>query len=323
MPEEARRTAFDLAEGLHLAYAAAALHALGILTALRLPGTAGDLAARFGIDPEMLNGTLAYLAARTTLVVQSGDRYAAGDGYDDGARFVLDLHVGAFAPVSADLAAVLRHPREACTHVNRAAQTAAFADDAGDAVLAGILRQLGFAAIVELGCGGGALLRALARADPQFIGVGVDANPAMCSRARDCIRAEGLKARLQIVQGDAHDPQTWLSAMPESATVVARDFLNELCRDGGRAAIAWLRILRERMPGHVLVIADYHGRLGQVAVASDPGVLLHDFVQLVSGQGVPPPDLTGWAALYEAAGCELAHAIEDRQSVRFIHLIRL
>jgi SAM-dependent methyltransferase len=324
LSEDVRRTPLDLAEGLHLAHAAATLHALGILAELRSRSTAEALAGRFGVDREVLDGTLAYLAARTNIVTRNGDCYALDEGYDDGARFLLDLHVRAFAPVSADLATVLQHPQEACARVDRGAQAAAFADDAGDAALAGILRQLGFATILELGCGTGALLRALARADPRLAGVGVDTSSAMCRVARDRIRAEGLETRLRIVQGDARDPHACLPAdTPKTAAVVARDFLNELCRGGGHAAIAWLRRLRALLPGRVLVVADYYGQLGWEPIDADRRILLHDFVQLISGQGVPPPDLNGWAAMYDAADCELAHAIEDPRSARFVHLVRL
>jgi peptidoglycan/LPS O-acetylase OafA/YrhL len=45
-------------------------------------------------------------------------------------------------------------------------------------------------------------------------------------------------------------------------TILARDFVNELCRNGGKAAVAWLRRIRRLFPGCVLVIADYYGRLG-------------------------------------------------------------
>lgn len=324
MPEPLRWTAFDLAEGLHLAYAAATLHHLGVLSALDPSSTSDEVADRFKLDREMLSGMLAYLAARTSLVVRRDDRYLLGEDYNDSARFVLDLHVRAFGPVSAALPLLIRDGRQSGALVDREAQASAFADDRGDLVLAGILRQLGLFGILEFGCGSGALLRTMARSDPGFVGVGVDANSAMCRIARASVRTENLEPQLRILQGDARDPHLWREIdAPRIAAVVARDLLNEMCRGGGGEAASFLRTLRARLPGRVLVVADYYGQLGRCLSHVDRRVLLHDFVQLVSGQGVPPSDLSGWTALYEAAECSVVHAIEDPGSARFVHLVRL
>ena len=325
MSDAAELTALDIAEGFHLAQAAAALHATDVLARLRTASTAADLAARMGFDGEVLEGVLAFVAARTELVRAVGEKYVVGAGYDASARFVLDLHVRAFGPVSADLTRILRDPASAARRIDRRAQADAFADDEGDGALAGIVRQLGFGTVVEFGCAQGALLRRIAEADPQFRGFGVEANARACRAARERNRAVGVTRRVRIVQGDARHPERL--QLPPAAraaeAVIARDFVNEMCRAGGAAAIGWMRELRRLFPGRILVVADYYGQLGRDPVAADRRVLLHDFVQLVSGQGVPPADPAGWTALYDAAGCRLAHAIEDPRALRFVHLVKL
>jgi hypothetical protein len=51
--------------------------------------------------------------------------------------------------------------------------------------------------------------------------------------------------------------------------------------------------------------------------------LLHDYAQLISGQGVPPAGLDEWKAIYSEAGCRLAHVIEDRATPLFVHIVLL
>jgi SAM-dependent methyltransferase len=324
-PEPPRCTALDIAEGLHLAHVVAALRARGIFASMETAVPAAVLARRHRLDEEMLGGSLAYLAARTDLVVRSGAGYAIGAGFDGEARFLIDLYVRAFGPAAADFAATLRNPGKASAKVDRRAQADAFAEDEGDRPLAALLRQLGFNHILDLGCGNAGILRALAAADEEFVGTGIDANPAMCRAGRRRARAAGIGRRVRILEGDARNPDRLLDARDRGRieTIVARDFVNELCRAGGKAAVAWMRRMRRLFPGRVLVVADYYGRLDRSGAPAARHILLHDFAQLISGQGVPPGDMAGWRALYEASGCRLAHVVEDDGSTRFIHFVSL
>ncbi|MEI9983883.1 MAG: hypothetical protein WDN69_12120 [Aliidongia sp.] len=97
--------------------------------------------------------------------------------------------------------------------------------------------------------------------------------------------------------------------------------LNEFMADSGTNAIRVLSDLAKLLPGRMLVIADYYGRLNEPADAV-PAFLLHDFVQLVSGQGIPPPDSAGWGRLYAASGWRLVHVINDDRSNRFVHILK-
>jgi hypothetical protein len=93
--------------------------------------------------------------------------------------------------------------------------------------------------------------------------------------------------------------------------------------DGHYQAVKWLRGLRQVLPGRPLLIADYYGRLGQKRVRLSRETLLHDFAQVISGQGVPPANASQWRAIYSRAGCQLIHIIEDKTTTRFIHILRL
>ena len=77
------------------------------------------------------------------------------------------------------------------------------------------------------------------------------------------------------------------------------------------------------LPGRALLVSDYYGCLGQRDGRWFPKTALHDFVQVISGQGVPPPNLESWQAIYADAGCGLVHALEDDNASGFIHIVRL
>jgi hypothetical protein len=95
--------------------------------------------------------------------------------------------------------------------------------------------------------------------------------------------------------------------------------------DGQLQCIRWLKQLRKLFPSRPLLILDYYSRLGKKSAQGpiERKTLLHDYAQLISGQGIPPANAREWRALYSDAGCRLVHIIEDKATTRFIHLLRL
>ncbi len=322
-----RWTPLDLAEGLQLAHAAAALHELGLLAAMKKPATVVTLGRAHRVDPEMLRGVLEYLAARTDLVRKTRSGYSASKQYTGEARFLLDLYTGAYVGNASQLATLLRKPELAAAAVDRVAHARAFDTAAASSVgpLPAILRQLGFNHVLDLGCGSAAMLRDLAANDENFIGWGLDFNPAMCKVARAHIHNAGLARRIKVFEGDGRNPRSSLPAdvRTKVRTVTACEFANEMFRGGTSQAENWLRRIRRLFPGRTLVVSDYYGRLGQGVKTTRRETLLHDYAQIISGQGVPPPNARAWHDIYRAAGCLLLHVIEDRSTTRFIHLVKL
>jgi hypothetical protein len=98
---------------------------------------------------------------------------------------------------------------------------------------------------------------------------------------------------------------------------------NELFGSGTNAAIAWLRRLRQAFPSRHLLIADYYGRLGTGSARLNRETWLHDYAQLISGQGVPPHDHQQWQEIYHSSGCRLMHVIEDVRTTLFLHVVVL
>jgi SAM-dependent methyltransferase len=321
---------FDLVEGFHLTQAVAALQDLGVLAMLAKPSTVDELAVKRSLDRDLLRGVLEFVAARTNLLRKSDrDRFVVTRNYAAEARFLLNLYVGAYGGNAIGLKHVLGNPSGAAAMVGRAYYAQAFAAVDGRAlgILPEIIRQLGFQQMLDIGCGNGELLLALARGDSDFIGWGIDSNRAMLEVARSRIRQSHLEKRLLLFEGDCRNLRTALTARVRAKinSLAACHVANEMFRLGPKPCIKWLRQLRQLFPGRPLLILDYYSRLGK---KSRPGLverktLLHDYAQLISGQGIPPANAREWRALYAAARCRLIHIIEDNATSRFIHLLRL
>jgi SAM-dependent methyltransferase len=317
-------SAWELAEAFHLAHAVDYLVANDLLDDQERPAVA--LAETLAVDPDLLAGLLELLARRTGLVVRGPAGFRRGPGLGPVAQAVIDQYVGAYGPNAAALPTILASPQLGRGLVDRARHARAFAraPGPGAAMLPDLLRKLGLGRVLDLGCGTGGLLATMAR-DPEFRGCGVDANPDMIRVAEQRLRAGGVgDRRVRLYVGDATDPATAVpdQVLRETATVVAASVLNEFFHPDPAPAVDLLRKLRQAMPGRILVVADYYGTLGHPA---GPGArqILHDWVQLISSQGVPPPDLDGWEEVYRQADCTLVHSIEDGRAGVFIHLVRL
>jgi SAM-dependent methyltransferase len=322
---------FDLVEAFHLSQAVAALHELGLLAALTTPRSAARLASKFKLDESILGGTLEYVASRTDLLRKtSAGRLVVTRNYTAAAQFFLDLYLGAYGGNAAQLKKILRHPARASKTVDRKHHAQAFAKVGRVSLgaLPAIVRQLNFNNTLDLGCGNGELLLELGRQDSDFVGWGVDANPAMLKLARARVRAARLQSRIRFIAGDCRNPGAAIPKQVRSKTqsVTACHVANEMFRDGHERAVKWLKDLRQAFPARPLLISDYYGRLGQKRnrrLEKERETLLHDFAQLISGQGIPPANARQWRSIYAQAGCQLVHIIEDEATTRFIHILRL
>lgn len=318
---------FDLIEAFHLGHAISSLHELGILERLAKPTRAATLARATHTDPQLLKGALEFVAARTGLVRRSTAGFVLDSSYDLRARHLLDLYVGAFGPNAIHLGRLLHHPSQAPRLVDRSRHARAFQrlDDSPASWIAGVIHQLGLNHLLDLGCASGDLLRQLAAARTDFVGWGVERNPLLLRAARRQLRDQGLSRRVRIFDGDAFH----LSAVvpdhvrSQLRVVTACQIANELFRDGPDRTTRWLRHLRRLFPGRLLLLSDYYGALGSRDGSTRRETLLHDFAQLISGQGVPPSGLRPWRRIYASSGCRLLHVIEDTRTTRFLHLVRL
>ena len=321
------QSAFDLAEGFHLAHALLAFEHHGILSSLTREMTAAALAARHKVDASLLQAALELLAARTNLIARRGDKFRLTRHYDAYARFVIHQYLGAYGRNAIALGRLLRNPAPAGGLVNRRQHAKAFEDSPtlSCMLIADLVVQLGFNDVLDLGCGSGALLADLAGRVPGFQGWGLDSSPAMCAMARRRLKETAGASQVRIFRGDSSQPQAAISAavIDRVGTLTAASLANEFFGAKSRLAERWLSSLRAAFPGRTLLIGDYYGQLGLARPPRSRALALHDFAQVISGQGVPPPDLASWKKIYRSARCSLIHVVEDREKSFFVHLLKL
>lgn len=317
----------DLVEAFQLCLAVFTLHDLGAMDDLKGPCSVEKLAAKHKLDTGLLSGLLEYVAVRTNILRKRGGSFHRTVDYSAETRFLLDLYCGAFGSSARKISGLLREPSLASSSVDYALRARAFSqvDHAAPRWEGQIIRQLGLSHTLDLGCGPATLLIQLAIEDPKFIGWGLDVHSEMCRLARKNIGEAGIGRRVKVVAGDSKDLRRVLpiKIRTDIRSVAACQVANEMFTSGQSQAVAWLKQIRETLPGRPLLLSDYYGRLGNGLAAGDRRTLLHDYAQLISGQGIPPPNLKSWRKIYAEAGCKLAHVIEDQQTTRFLHLVML
>ena len=314
---------FDLVEAYQLSRAVAVLNDLKVFESTK-PFSAKQLAAKHALDPTLLAGVLEYVALRTELL-----RRTAREQFvvtRNNSRFLIELYTGAYGSTAEQLAEVLRDPATARASVDRVRYARAFESvgSAGQGILPDLIGALDFNHTLDLGCGNGDLLLELARRNPSFVGWGIDSNPAMLKVARARLREADAGKRVRFLEADGAKlcetvPESMLSQI---RSLTCCNFANEMFAHGERQAIKWFRELRKLFPGRPLLNCDYYGRLGRTKNRKlQRETLLHDYAQLISGQGIPPATMAEWRAIYSKAGWRLVHAIEDTSTTRFIHIL--
>jgi SAM-dependent methyltransferase len=283
------------------------------------PFSAKQLAAKHGLDAMLLAGVLEYVALRTDLLRRTVRQEFVVTRKNS--RFLIDLYTGAYGSTAEQLAEILRDPAIAPASVDRVRYARAFEslDSAALGILPDVISALEFNYTLDIGCGNGDLLAELARRNPSFVGWGIDSNPAMHKLARAgkgvrFLKADGTRLREEIPE----------SVRSQIRSITCCNFANEMFAEGERQAVKWFRELHKLFPGRPLLNCDYYGRLGRTKNRKQQReTLLHDYAQLISGQGIPPATMAEWRSIYSKAGCRLVHVIEDSSTTRFIHIIAL
>jgi SAM-dependent methyltransferase len=306
------------------------LFELGVFELIATPSTAESIAHRVNLSVNELRHCLEFLRQTTGWIDRDRRgrfRVAVSSAELRTLRFQVTKFAGAYGPLAQRLDRVLAEPGSAGRLVNRRALADAYIlmKDQSRGVVAGMLLGAGVATLLDLGCGAGSLLVQLAAALSTFRGVGVDADRAMCQAARGHMRARGVSKRIRILQADARE----VARLPDAGALHAASLLNELFGQGPEEAVRFLRSMKARYPGRHCWFVDYYGQLGYNPRvnrnASVNQALLHDLIQALSGQGVPPPDLNAWRKIYRSAEVRLveAHEFGDSGMRWFVHRISL
>lgn len=310
------------------------LHAVrtGLLSRMVPGASCEELALEFQYDVTTLRSLLNFLRLATGVVVcDSSNRfhYNASCGPIDRLSFHIEKFVGAYGAIAEDLNYTLA--ARTSPHPNLTPSLAkAFRHllNDGTEVISELFVQWNVGRLLELGCGLGSILIAMCERDSDFHGWGVDVDEGMCLAAMRRMDECGCSKRVRIIQGDATNAALLLSdsQRAEVDALYARSMVNSFFSNGTVNAVGFLAGLRAQWPGRLFFIQDYYGKLGSTAVdRAFTHTLLQDFVQVLTGQGVPPPTLNEWAEVYSAAGCDLLHAYEGTSDgiEGFIHVLRL
>ena len=302
----------------------------GIFERLQQRRAVEDLALECGWQPAQFRACLDFLAATTGVIQRDRKgRYHADPAVEEmtGVAFLVEKFAGAYGQTASQLPKVLSGGEATGrAMVDRRSLAQAFSSvaDVSRGLVTAMIAGACPSSLLDLGCGTGSLLVQLAKVDPQFRGIGVDASRPMCAAAKKHAGKHGVRTRVRIICHDARDVQ----GLPDAGALHAASLLNEMFAHGADEAIDYLRRLKKRFEGRDIWLVDYYGRLGtgRAHAARDvPHALLQDLVQVLSGQGVPPPDLKSWRAIYRAAECRLveAHEFRDAGLDWFIHRVRL
>lgn len=323
-----RLSIVDTIEAHYLVLVIDTLHRLGVFEQLSEPGDAATTADTLGLDAGLLTMLLDWVCERTDLLARRADgRFVRANDRPAFLEHMLDQYVGGYGAAVGQLDRLLKG--EPAAEADRQRHARAFSDQSAetgaDDELTGLVLAFGVTHIVELGCGGGQRLCALAKVNPDLSAVGIDANPFVADAARGRITSHGLDDRISILTGDALDQLEGYGSRKACQMVIASSLLNEYWSEPGELTRFLVR-LRTLLPGRILLVSDYYSRLGARDATGRPArTLIHDLAQVVSGQGLPPPDVHRWVAAYRDAGSEMLQGIEATGDgiERFIHIVKL
>jgi SAM-dependent methyltransferase len=324
----------SIIEGFYLAEITYQFHKIGLLQSLTHDRSLKNLARQFRYDERALAAVLEFLYQSTDILVRNGTgRYLLKRKYRNFyfLGFQLEKFIGAYGPTVMKLGESLRSPRLGRGFVAREIEARAYRTIASppNPVVLELAKKLKLKSILDLGCGPATLLTELCRRDSHCLGWGIDESAEMCRVARRRIGHAHLAARIRVVHGDARNLSRYFdrSVRTKIEALQSKGLFNELFRAGNSQAIRYLKKLKRWFPGKLLFVVDYYGKLTRVPNIKREyqHTLVHDLIQVLTAQGVPPANLKGWAALYGRAGCYLEHAYEgDSQGIEwFVHVVRL
>lgn len=325
----------DIIEGFHLANGIKFLHEKNVLTKLKKRSTIEELVKGSDIDPSKLRELLWYVSSRTEIILRddSNGNYSLSTKYHNyrDLGFWIEQYLGAYDFNSDYVAERLTNCKLLRSIPNQEKHAHAYQqlNGCGFPFLSKLIRELNAEVILELGCGTGELLVDIAKNNPATMALGIDNNPFMLHYAQKRIHAENLQQQIKVASGNAACIDRLI---PETVArkfelIIAVSLINEFCDNdlGNKKIIKWLRLLKQTFPRGKLLIVDYYGRLGRSSYISGQKVLLHDWIQLMSGQGIPPENLSQWKKIYNKSKCSLLDVLESPNSEipYFVHLLEL
>lgn len=330
----AKRGPLEVIEGFYIAQIVHHFYQQGVFERLAPERSGSEVAAEFGYDQKVFGALLNFLYQTTNLLIltRSGN-YSLKKRFREYyfLGFQLDKFIGAYGPTLVNLDRSLKSETLGRRFIDRRVQALAYRKIGSPPhpLVLSTVRRLKIRSLLDLGCGPATLLTELCSKDPTFQAWGIDQSREMCEVARTRVAEAGLGHRIRIINADARNLGTYLRPRVRAGiqALQSKGLLNELFGHGDKRAVDYLRKLKRLFPGRLLFVVDYYGKLTRVPriPAKYRHTMIHDVIQVVTDQGVPPADLRGWMAVYFAANCSLERAYEgDDQGVEwFVHVVRL
>ena len=330
-----RSDVLDIVQGHYVSELVWMLQSRAVLAQLRSWRTVEQIADPNGWDRNLLRTLLEFLCKTTDLLQKDGNaKYRIARRYKLYSQlgFYLDFYRGAYGNSANHIAAALRHPKKHGGLPDQRFLARAY-DGIGDAAastsMVEIIRALNVRHLLDLGCGPAVLLSALARQDTSFIGWGIERSAEMCQVARRNSRKTGIGRRVKVIHGDVTKIALLLTSKQRNQVEAlhAGSLLNEFFGAGPKRAVSYIKQLARLFPRRVLLVSDYFSRVNDTRVnRADLRLnLLHDFAQVLSGQGLPPSRTSEWEEIYQFAGVRLIRGYEGvhRGIAWFHHVVQL
>lgn len=310
-----------------------ALYDMGVLEMLQEPNRLSGICKKFGLRADILEGIMRFLAMDESLVRRVGSSSFVSNLRKEELQ-LLRIHirkfVDAYGTCIDQMSEIMTGRACGADLVRKEALADAFSrlplehDAINDAIL-----RYEPTFVVELGCGGGQQVAWLARNVSNIKIVGVDSSVAMCEAAAKTLTVAGVRDRARVVHCDAKDLRRVLpkNIRDRVDLIYGKSILNAQFTKGSASASQFLRQLSNAFPDRQFVCVDYYGELFSSLPrhGKNSQGILQDVVQLLSGQGTPPPSVELWANVYRDADCVLIHAQHAcTGGIRwFIHHVRL
>ncbi len=191
-----------------------------------------------------------------------------------------------------------------------------------------LLSQLGIKTLLDLGCGTGKLLIDFCEQSKQHKAFGIEQNAYLLLIVKKQIKQNKLSSSIKLIKGNVTNFNTLLNANQQKSidAIYGASILNEFFQSP-TTLVRFLKNLKKTFAGKFFIVVDYYGILHtkQATKKSKAHNYVHDVMQVLSGQGMPPSTKNEWNDYYKKAGCELilAHEAKNNSINWFIHVIKL
>jgi SAM-dependent methyltransferase len=315
----------SIRNGYIRAFIVFALHETGVFDALKRRGgwTAQDLATECQVDPQLLEGTLNFLAHADRVIEKTDGRFSMGEHGDwlfsDQVLTMSFGAVGGYASLLFNLVDTLkgrkRYGRDFIRPGDLIAKGSYYTGKSNYPWVVSQLSQLGARVVADLGCGSGDVVIAFCKLDPSLRGVGIDIAPAALEEASRRAEDAGVAGRIRWLLGDVQRPETWSAKAADVQAFNAIMVIHEFLRDGEEAVVEMFRKMKEQFPGRHFLMGEFD-RVSDEEYERMPypdrihPLFYQEIIHPHTWQGLPITK-GAWLRIFERAGVQVVTIKED------------